>query len=504
MISPESKRFLDLDHLADQVLSQDDRAMFVEAIQCYQIGSHRAAVILAWSVTADCLYRRIDELATDGDGTASKALGDLLPHKGTASYEEQLLTQCKKCDLFDDYEEKCLRFARDTRSKCAHPTGVLPSAEAVRNILHICSQTVLCREGYRGIAFIKQLIEVKLDDRYFFSEENRIANLCRYYYQKVPERLHPQFAAIASERVGGSTPQWKSNTCTFFAELYSASSVDVAQKLAQKFQAVEALDQRFYSVLVGLDRRASTWNEHVRKSAQAALRNALKTGRVDEFEFNSYGNLCALEGITADDNELFRARFSLLAQRLAQHVFLQELRSAELVAFLIDSLEDEDIRYQIIAGMKELLGSSIFAVSEADTDRVLDILLESDWHDDSVSTLFNSSTGWSSSLKLSLLKKTKQYLLHCSEELPDYIFVVFEVAYEILGSNPTTLPNEFEIALRDLVDGAEAADWFTAKGEVYANFIGQLDLLRTRQGAHLTILPNLTLPAVDEEVEADA
>ena len=61
----EDRKFLDLDHVCDQIVSQDDRAMFNEAIRCYQIGSHRAAVILAWCVTADCLYRRIDELANE-------------------------------------------------------------------------------------------------------------------------------------------------------------------------------------------------------------------------------------------------------------------------------------------------------------------------------------------------------------------------------------------------------------------------------------------------------
>ena len=165
----EDRKFLDLDHVCDEIISQDDRAMFSEAIRCYQIGSHRAAIILAWCVTADCLYRRIDELATEGDG--GSALNDLKQHLGTAKYEEQLISQAKKCDLFDDYEEKCLRFARDTRSKCAHPTGVIPSAEAVRNILHICSQTVLCREGYRGISFVTQFVKIKLDDRHIFSEK---------------------------------------------------------------------------------------------------------------------------------------------------------------------------------------------------------------------------------------------------------------------------------------------------------------------------------------------
>ncbi|MCB1116663.1 MAG: hypothetical protein KDK71_09365, partial [Chlamydiia bacterium] len=121
----EERKFLDLDHVCDQIISKEDRLMFMEAISCYQIGSHRAAIILAWSAAADCLGRRIDELAAEGDGDAKKAQTALSRVKGKASYEETLISQAKKCELFDDYEEKCLRYARDTRSKCAHPTGVI-------------------------------------------------------------------------------------------------------------------------------------------------------------------------------------------------------------------------------------------------------------------------------------------------------------------------------------------------------------------------------------------
>ena len=182
----EDRKFLDLDHVCDQIVSQDDRAMFNEAIRCYQIGSHRAAVILAWCVTADCLYRRIDDLANEGDGVAQQARNDLRSVVGQACYEENLIVQAKKCELFDDYEEKCLRFARDTRSKCAHPTGVIPSAEAVRNIFHICSQTVLCRDGYRGMSFVRQFVQSKLDDRHLFTDKNRVQEACRYYFGMVP------------------------------------------------------------------------------------------------------------------------------------------------------------------------------------------------------------------------------------------------------------------------------------------------------------------------------
>lgn len=80
----EERRFLDLDHICDQIIDDSDRNMFNEAIRCYQIGSHRAAVILAWSVTADCLFRRIGDLAAENDGGAQAAKTALHAVENTA------------------------------------------------------------------------------------------------------------------------------------------------------------------------------------------------------------------------------------------------------------------------------------------------------------------------------------------------------------------------------------------------------------------------------------
>ena len=61
----EAQKFLDLDMMGQAIVDEGDRSLFQEAVQCYQIGSHRAAVILTWCATADCLRRRIDDLALE-------------------------------------------------------------------------------------------------------------------------------------------------------------------------------------------------------------------------------------------------------------------------------------------------------------------------------------------------------------------------------------------------------------------------------------------------------
>jgi hypothetical protein len=333
----EERKFLDLDIICDQILNEDDRKMFNEAIRCYQIASHRAAVILAWCVTADCLSRRINELAAENDGSAQKAQTALNNVAGTAKFEEVLIVQAKVCDLVDDYDEKCLRFARDTRSKCAHPTGVVPSAESVRHILHICSQIVLCRNGFRGISFIRDFVKTKLHDRHLFSNVQRIEADCKYFIEKVSERIRLQFGSEIAEYFDDSSPCWAGNALIFSKHLFSLSSQETAKKIATKLQSIEDKNRLFFSTLVGLETREGIWDEQEVNQSKSHLREALQTGKVDDFQFLAYSNLCALSALDSDDKLLLKSRLSVFSERISKYLFFQHKCADSLIDLVLDS-----------------------------------------------------------------------------------------------------------------------------------------------------------------------
>jgi len=504
----ENRKFLDLDHICDQIISQDDRVMFNEAIKCYQVGSHRAAIILAWCVTADCLYRRIEEMATEGDGVAQQACQDLKPVLGTARYEENLISQAKKCELFDDYEEKCLRFSRDTRSKCAHPTGVIPPAEAVRNILHICSQTVLCRDGYRGMAFIKHFVQTKLADRHVFSDKNRIKDTCLYYFGKVPDRIRPQFAACATDycvEQQGLTSLWKSNALLFFKELLTFSSADMSQKIAQKFQPIESIDRSLFFTLVGIDHREDIWDSHIRTQAKAHLRDILEKGKVDPNVFHSYGNICSLDGLDTEDSELIKKRFAIFSDMIGLHSDLVQHRRVELLSLIVEGLNDEtQYRQQVLNGTIKLVSGELFMLETGETVRFVEEMIESDWREEAIRELLLTCSEWTNVLKVGLLKKSERFFEECSEDFPEDIVLLFDVAGGLLDSNPSVLPSEFENSIKEIVDGSKTTTWFIEKGEIFHNFIGQVDLIRLQHGVHLPILSDLTLPELDTEEMDDS
>ncbi len=499
----EERKFLDLDQVCEQILSDEDRAMFNEAIRCYSVGSHRAAVILAWCVTADCLRRRIDELALEGDGVAQQAQTELGAVEGQAVYEENLIAQAKKCDLFDDYEEKCLRFARDTRSKCAHPTGVVPAAETVRHILHGCSQIVLCREGYRGMSFIKSFLQTRLADRHLFPDANRIPDVCRNYYSRVPDRLKPQFAACSLDAFRqNKTAVWRENWLHFVREMLRDSDASQASRIVAKLQPFEAEDMQQYAVLVGIDGRADElWDEQVRNRARAHLRDALKLGIPDAFVFSSWANLCVYE-LDADDKALLEDRLAVIADLLSQHDGVLRAKRETVLDLLLTCIQNGLTREPSLRACTALLSSELCSVENGQTAELIEEFIKSDWTDEPVRAILQATNEWTDALLVSLLRKTEDYLLECTEQQPDDVLVLFEAASTLLKRNPTLLPSEFESGISKFAKREVSFEWSDKDSETWISFTGQIDLIRSRYGSELPLLLALQLDDPEEEEDS--
>lgn len=500
----EKRKFLDIDHICDQIPNEDDRQMFNEAIRCYHISSHRATVILAWCVTAECLYRRIKELADENDGAAQQAVTKLKKNRGKGVFEENLIAEAKKCELFDGYEEKCLRFARDTRSKCAHPTGVVPSAESVRHIIYICSQVVLCRNGFRGMSFIKQFIETKLDDRHLFNERHHVKDVAEYYIGKVAKINIPQFAARITSCYGSRSHYWNRNALVFIEQLYQQASDDAAQKIAIKLSGIEEKDRLFFSTLVGLTQKENVWDEHQRNQAKAHLRDALDSGKIDDFQFCSFCNLCALTTLEEDDKKLIKSRFSVFSERLSKQILLQKKYASSLIELVLSGLDDDErIKEQILKGLDAF--STLDGVFTDDTteqnERFIDTLIQEDWQNEYLSRVWTATASWPSPLQAAMLKKTEEYLLECSEDQPDDLLVVFDIVANLINRAPTLLPYEFEVAIKSVIEGDIKTPWYEEKGEAFQLFIGQVQLLQTRHSANLGQIADLTLPEVEYKDE---
>lgn len=477
----EENKFLDLDMVAERITDSGDREMFREAIKCYYIGSHRAAVILVWMATADCLERRLEELKSEGDIVARDAIDQVLtPIKGQASFEESLIAQCKKCDLFDDYEEKCLRFARDTRSKCAHPSGVLPSAEAVRHILEICSRIVLCRTGYRGISFIKDVVTVQFDDSCFLPYEERSKESCIKIIEKVPERLWHLFTTFAAqERPTAPTETWRKNALNFFKILLENCSDDsLATKIAKGMQGFEAHASEFFAALVGLDRRVTRfWDKQKRDQARARLAN-IPLSQVKDYEVVSWSTICEQDGFEKDDLELIKNRIHILSKYFPKG-FL-EARIKELFDLIAEMSEDDNLANKAASALENLLSSSLADSSDGNSKRVIKQVIERFKFNQKYRKILSNITSWKDSVIIQFLELSEDFILECNEDNSDDIYILFEAVSELSKRNPLLVPIQFYESVKATLKGSLQGEWRTEDSIVGGIFKSQLELLWER------------------------
>lgn len=113
-----------------------------EAVDCYEVGAYRGAILMVWAATVEHLYSTIEKqpggfsslesanFARFGTSRAYRRIGkkdDLLYLN-----DKNLFLLCEDAGVFNRNARKLLEEKLDTRNRCGHPTGyVLGREEAV-------------------------------------------------------------------------------------------------------------------------------------------------------------------------------------------------------------------------------------------------------------------------------------------------------------------------------------------------------------------------------------
>lgn len=465
MAQQEEQKFLDLDMVVKAIQNLDDRGLFQEAVNCYYAGSHRAAAILAWYAAANCLKRRIFELQQEGDGEAQKAATKLSPGEGQVGEEETLINCAKDCELIDDIEVKSLRFAREMRNKCAHPTGFVPSAEAIRHVLFICSQYVLCRKGYRGLSYIRSIVTSQFDDNNFLANSTMITVHCREITERVPRRLWPQFVKIAAEERGTShTDIWRTNAYKFFEDLLTLSEGHLTDELAVSMQAFESKSPSFFAVLVGINGRvAQFWGHQKRSQIRNHLRNSSVT-KVRADEVHAWATICAEDGFEDDDLSLLHSKFVVLSRFLATEEYLFEKRRKEILDAIESLIRDDNTSSTAAIGFRHLFPTSLFShvntvEMNLSVNNIVNEVIVRFVHDSKHHELIDRVKEWNSTLLIKLLESASRFLVECSEDNADDVALLFDARKELENRNPLAVPASFADTIKSILNGSLMSEW---------------------------------------------
>lgn len=499
----EAQKFFDLDMMVQAVLDEGDRSFFEEALQCYQIGSHRAAVILTWCATADCLKRRVKDLASEGDSQAQQAQAELQGVEGLAVYEETLIGSARKCELIAENDERSLRFVRDVRSKCAHPTGVIPSAEAVRHIFYICVSSVLSRKGYHGMAFVQDVVTVQFDDLYLLPNADRVDEHCRAIAQKVPERSWPQFASIAAQlRPGPHSEIWERNALSFFRVLLSLSDDSTARQIAAGFQGFEANSPDFFSILVGIDNRVEKfWDLQKRAQARARL-TAASAVRITPEHVHSWAVICAADGLEEADKDLLRQKWGGISRHLAKEKEFLQKRRTDLMKLLQEMLLEDATSSQALYAIGSLASSRLCDEQSESMRIIVKTIIERFTGDQAYRKLIEKVVDWTGAMLITLLEESELFLQECSNDNPDDSLYLLDAARELAHRSPSEIPQGFEDVVNRLLKKEILAEWAEEESEVGTVFRRQLVLLlQQEQAAFSSIDHVLAVKGIDAAEE---
>lgn len=485
----EPQKYLDLDLVVQQIPNAEDRSLFQEAVNCYYADSHRAAAILAWYAVANCLKRRIFHLVEEGDGEAQQAAQKLThPDKGdsTVGEEKALIEAARKCELVDEFEAKSLDFLRELRNKCAHPTGYIPPAEAIRHALHISSQLVLCRVGYRGMSYIRNIVTIQFDDGNFLANDLRVAKDCKEIRDQVAERLWPQFVKQAvAERGKSHSDTWRQAAYKFLRELIHAVEDQLVEAVAAPMAGFYEHDPDFFATLVGLDERtARYWGSQKRAQVRGRIRQSSAV-RIRPEDVRAWAMICAMDGLEPKDTEFLREKFHLLARHLTQEKLFLNDRRREVVELIGVMLSDDAFSSTAASGCIHLFPTALFAHPQnADevTGNALDAavlvivrqVIARFMRDEKHRQLMERVKQWHPILQVALLESAAEFWSECSEDNPGDVALLFDARDELKASGILSIPTEFYEAMRRINAGQIQAEWSQAESEAGQIFRARL------------------------------
>jgi hypothetical protein len=147
-----------LSELLNKLVVDSERAFLKEAIDCYEIGAYRAAIIMVWILTLDHLYEYIlkhklaafnTELAKIKD---KRIKVDVIANKDDFCDipESKFIEISRAANIISNDVRKILDVKLGIRNSCAHPSGiVVAQAKATDYIQDLVSNVLLKYGLYR-------------------------------------------------------------------------------------------------------------------------------------------------------------------------------------------------------------------------------------------------------------------------------------------------------------------------------------------------------------------
>ena len=188
------QRAVDLSSYAEDILIDDDRPLFSDAVAAAKGGALRAAYVMIWLSCAESIKRRFRE-AQRKDDAAGRIVGEIdRREQEQKSVDKFLLEKAREYGFLTDSEYEILSHVYEMRCCYAHPYEKAPSPEEVTHaaaavVEHVLSKPLKLRHGF-GERVLKSLLE---KPRYLDDHQPAVAAFAKDMIVRLDENIYGWF-----------------------------------------------------------------------------------------------------------------------------------------------------------------------------------------------------------------------------------------------------------------------------------------------------------------------
>jgi hypothetical protein len=180
--------------LETEVLDEQDRILFHEAVMSASCGARRGAYILVWISCAESLKRRFSAVSAR-DATAKRVAGEVSRKEAAhAAIDMYVLEEARKYGFIDDPAHARLKHVYEMRCVYGHPYERQPTEEellaaAVAVVDLVLHQPVLLRHGYLQ----EQVRLLSTDSAFLDDQEDAVSEYAKEVAVRTDAGLVPWF-----------------------------------------------------------------------------------------------------------------------------------------------------------------------------------------------------------------------------------------------------------------------------------------------------------------------
>jgi len=153
---------IDLSPYAQMISEEEDRPLFLEAVEAVKVNALRAAYVMIWLACAESFKRRFRE-AQKRDSAAGKIVGDIVKKENEQkAVDKFILDKSLEYGFLSTTGHRALNHVYEMRCLYVHPYESAPSPEQVMHaaavvVDHVLSHPVKLRHGF-GTQLLYRLI----------------------------------------------------------------------------------------------------------------------------------------------------------------------------------------------------------------------------------------------------------------------------------------------------------------------------------------------------------